>query len=363
MKKRISSIWLTLMVSLVILALCGTAWGVEPIPNLIAHWTFDEGSGTTAYDSVGDNHGTIYGAQWTTGQIDGALSFDGVDDYVDIGNINENGYTILFWMYTDFEITSATAGKAIMQYSDQDSQEIIAIGSSTSYIDGETLIIMGGIYRGSYYRTAITDIISAGWHFITFSWDAGNSKYDIYIDAVEKTTTSGSKTNTQLANFDDFSVGGGDNSYNDAFNGTIGDVRIYDRALSAGEVQQLYQDGLGEVVGLEIVGPNEVAENFSASYKAIAYYDSNSTKDVTDSAEWLVEPNSFASIEAGLLTTGRIEILETITIYAQYTFKGVTVEAEMTVQVSPLVDLEITGPEKVPGSSPDSQEAVFIFVP
>ncbi len=76
---------------------------------------------------------------------------------------------------------------------------------------------------------------------------------------------------------------------------------------------------------IEIVGPNEVAENFSASYKAIAHYESGSTKDVTDSADWQVEPNSVASIEAGLLTTESINWPEEdITICAQYTEGEVT---------------------------------------
>jgi len=52
----------------------------------ISHWKFDEGEGDIAYDSVGSNHGTIYGATWTTGQINGALDFDGVDDYVNLEN-------------------------------------------------------------------------------------------------------------------------------------------------------------------------------------------------------------------------------------------------------------------------------------
>jgi hypothetical protein len=63
------------------------AEGVEPIPNLIAHWTFDEGSGTTAYDSVGDNHGTLIGdPTWTSGIIGGALSFDGDGDYINVAH-------------------------------------------------------------------------------------------------------------------------------------------------------------------------------------------------------------------------------------------------------------------------------------
>ncbi|MGB2806405.1 MAG: chitobiase/beta-hexosaminidase C-terminal domain-containing protein, partial [Sedimentisphaerales bacterium] len=46
--------------------------------GLVAHWKFDDGSGSTAIDSAGTNNGTLYGDKtWTTGRIDGALSFDG----------------------------------------------------------------------------------------------------------------------------------------------------------------------------------------------------------------------------------------------------------------------------------------------
>jgi hypothetical protein len=49
----------------------------------VAHWKFDEGSGSTAYDStVRNNDGTIYGATYVTGKYNSALSFDGANDYV-----------------------------------------------------------------------------------------------------------------------------------------------------------------------------------------------------------------------------------------------------------------------------------------
>ena len=56
-------------------------------PGMISYWKFDEGSGGIAGDSIGGNNGIIYGATWTTGLVGGALSFDGVDDYVNIGNV------------------------------------------------------------------------------------------------------------------------------------------------------------------------------------------------------------------------------------------------------------------------------------
>jgi hypothetical protein len=89
------------------------------------------------------------------------------------------------------------------------------------------------------------------------------------------------------------------------------------------------------LIGLEIAGPNEVAENHQTRYHAIAIYDNNSTSDVTTSTVWSVEPNTLADIDqSGLLTTPPIYYLtEDITIYAQYTQGSNTVEAEKPVSI------------------------------
>ena len=55
-------------------------------PNFVSWWQFDEGQGYTAYDSAATNDGTVHGATWTTGQMGGALDFDGANDYVNVAN-------------------------------------------------------------------------------------------------------------------------------------------------------------------------------------------------------------------------------------------------------------------------------------
>jgi hypothetical protein len=96
---------------------------------------------------------------------------------------------------------------------------------------------------------------------------------------------------------------------------------------------------LADVVGIEISGPNEVAENFRASYKAIAYYDNNgsiSTMDVTNLSLWVVEPNTAANIdENGFLTTKYIVKEQSATIMAGYTEGDVTFNAEKIINIFP----------------------------
>jgi hypothetical protein len=73
--------------------------------GLVAHWQFDEGSGTTTVDSSGNGHdGNLLGdPQWVAGMIgSGALSFDGSDGLVDVGhdealNITDE-LTITLWV-------------------------------------------------------------------------------------------------------------------------------------------------------------------------------------------------------------------------------------------------------------------------
>ena len=48
-------------------------------PGVVSYWTFDNGDATDDYDA---NHGTVNGATSATGQVNTALDFDGVDDYI-----------------------------------------------------------------------------------------------------------------------------------------------------------------------------------------------------------------------------------------------------------------------------------------
>ena len=70
--------------------------------SCVLHLPMNEGSGSVVYDhSRYRNNGQIVGANWTTGKFGWALSFDGVDDYVEISDFSEvnDQITITAWAF------------------------------------------------------------------------------------------------------------------------------------------------------------------------------------------------------------------------------------------------------------------------
>jgi hypothetical protein len=58
---------------------------------ILAFWKYNEGSGTIAYDSSGNNFdGTINGASWINGHSGNALDFDGTDDFIALDDYSNN---------------------------------------------------------------------------------------------------------------------------------------------------------------------------------------------------------------------------------------------------------------------------------
>ncbi|UCG57696.1 MAG: hypothetical protein JSU70_22880, partial [Phycisphaerales bacterium] len=80
-----------------------TDWrSVNIVPYLVAYWRLDETSGTVAHEESRDNHATLNnGPVWTEGRINGALLFDGFDDYLDCGAVDSFGperMTLSMWL-------------------------------------------------------------------------------------------------------------------------------------------------------------------------------------------------------------------------------------------------------------------------
>jgi len=245
--------------------------------DIVAYWKFNEGSGVVAYDSVDGNHGTIQDATWTTGQVGGALSFDGINDGVTIphgSNLDPTTQlTVDFWMKAPPD--QPGGGGSLPS---QPGPVVLVIDKSHGWIDstgwafqinideGYIFFVVGrGGYGAGDFPTVVAQeyILDNQWHHVagTFDVDGIRSKICIYIDGVLSSELTELPfqiaQNTRAINMA-FSWGKGTPTR--FYKGSIDEVGMYNRALTLEEIQQHYQNGL-HGLGYEIdVNPSAVAE-------------------------------------------------------------------------------------------------------
>jgi hypothetical protein len=245
-------------VVLVVMILCNTTLAIGA-DGLIAHWKFDEGAGGTAYDSAGSNDGTIYGAAWTTGTVDGALRFDGINDSVDVGDppdgsldLGISDFTLSVWFKTSMTVPGWFVGKRAKGYYagydfyiERDGKVFARIADGQSVLDARTA---AGFNDGL-------------WHHAAAVYDR-DDVIRTYIDGVSKATSINISSIDSVNNSEPFTIGDRDDpGHHYPFKGSLDDVRIYKRALSAAEVQALYQGGLVNTAPIAcIVGGDRVVE-------------------------------------------------------------------------------------------------------
>lgn len=162
------------------------------------------------------------------------LTFDGVGDYIDVGDISSNANTISLWFKPAASIDKDTTTETVIHIG-SGATDMIAFGASTLNLTDEIITVFNaGGGRSGY--TSATDSISAAWHHLVCVWDG--SKYLIYLDGVQKQNAI--HTVPALLSADGMEIGrkNDDSAY---FTGRISDVRIYNVALTADQVKGLFR--------------------------------------------------------------------------------------------------------------------------
>lgn len=193
--------------------------------SLIAYYPLHEDSGSTANDLSGNgNDGTITGTTLGATGLLGttAYDFDGVDDYVDLGTISTNlsSFTLAGWF--QFDDTSSQ-------------QETICLsGNNDCYLGTRN-----GNYSVFVYNAGVFSVegsaIGTSRIFLTGTWDGSTLR--LYEDATEVGSTSVSNMDNAGRSDRLGSDTRGAGNYHD---GRLSEVGIWDRSLSASEVQSLY---------------------------------------------------------------------------------------------------------------------------
>ena len=221
--------------------------------GLVGYWTFD--GATTTWSSAtagitGDlsgnfNTGTLTNMNRATspavGKIGQGLKFDGVDDYASAPDASlPNGNSALSvsaWINP----TVKTDYEYILNYGTNTSNNAVQLAVSATY---GIVASFGGAGCDALPSLA-TSISVNKWQLVTITKASASSVVNFYINGVLAATITPSSCTPNII-LNTLNIGRSQ-SANNYYNGTIDDVRIYNRALSAGEVAQLYQQGAAKV--------------------------------------------------------------------------------------------------------------------
>ncbi|MBB3112854.1 alpha-L-arabinofuranosidase [Paenibacillus phyllosphaerae] len=212
--------------------------------SLLLHYTFDQGSGTTASDASGHElHASLQGgAAWSTaGKTGGAIDLNGTNGYLKLPNglmVSQHDVTISSWVYADtlstwarvFDFGSSATNYMFLTLKNGDGNVRFGLRPEGS---GETGL------AGPPFPT------SKAWQHIAFVI-SGNT-YTLYINGIQV----GSVSNMQL---DPSDLGSTANNYigrsqfsaDPYFDGKLDDFRIYSRALSGQELVNLMTDDMSD---------------------------------------------------------------------------------------------------------------------
>jgi hypothetical protein len=200
-------------------------WGQEPYdPALIARWRLDEAKGTIAADRAGTNNGTLVGEpiwQPVGGQRNGALQFDGLDDYVSTPFVVDPAkgvFSVFAW------VKGVAPGQVIL--SQAGGANWLSAEAGSGRLMTQLSPPPGGRVKAQPLssQAVITD---GAWHRVGFVWDGSNRI--LYVDDVEVARDSQTGLTASTGGL---YIGAGSTLAPGSFwKGLIDDVRIYNRAV------------------------------------------------------------------------------------------------------------------------------------
>ena len=219
-------------------------------PTPVAEWTFDEGTGGTAYDSVGNLDGALSsGATWITSgapQGSGAIAFDGTaNGLVTIASgaaLQSADITVVVWVRgsdVDFSTQHTIVRKGFYGCEAGGSWEI----DQTAFDALATVRITSGQTTG-FSANPHDQSWNGTWRKVFFVWDSAGLMR-VWIDGYKSSSDFGQPTSIEYGptdRVDDALVLGGpgaDCPYRQPYHGAIDDLQVFGSALSDAQILAL----------------------------------------------------------------------------------------------------------------------------
>ena len=208
--------------------------------GLIARWRFDEGAGVTARDSSnGGCDCDLKGAQWAKGQARPAVELRGKGDYLEARDPAKaditGAFTISFWMNPAAWQDQYSTGVVSKKRSD-------AVPGYVIYGDGTTptkiTLRIAGTAGGHAMLTSASDVDEDVWQQWAVTYDPGTQVLSWYkngnLDKRYESIAIGDTTNDTPLQI------GHAHTWNGYFDGLLGQIEMYNRALSPDEIRKGY---------------------------------------------------------------------------------------------------------------------------
>jgi hypothetical protein len=218
-------------VCVVVFLFCGiTHAGLSD--GLVAYYPFN---GNANDESGNGNNGVVHGATLTydrNGNANRAYSFDGINSYIDVGNpIGDNPSIITqcAWILVLSPNGTIITKRQADDGSDWASMDVLSDYSVRFWLDDKN-------YNNNSSWALSAQYSDQQWHFICGVRNGSSLK--LYVDG--NTSAATSDSHVMSGSTYNMYIGYGAASARH-FTGKIDDVRIYNRAISDSEVQQLYQ--------------------------------------------------------------------------------------------------------------------------
>ena len=227
LRKRSMGLLCFVIAAATIFALPGAGPAAGSTSGLVAAYSFDEGAGSVLTDASGNGHdGTISGATWAGGHDGGALSFNGSSASVDLGALGtfyQSGFTLEAWLQ------KATTKK-----------DVGVLGTWTpsggpmiwiDHIVGDYQLTLGASGL-QYYLDSGHPANLGQWQHVAATFDGSTARF--YIDGTEVASRS---VTYSVGTSNAWRIGAYGSPAGNFFDGLIDNVRIYNRALGASEIQ------------------------------------------------------------------------------------------------------------------------------
>lgn len=228
----------SIIISIVLIAIFIFGWNVLAMPptsGLVGYWSLNEGSGLTAVDSSGKGNigALINGPTWVSGKSMQAVLFDGNNDYVNVPHNDSLDPGSSLWSVSAWVKTSANNG-TILRKGDNDPDEYqlnIVNGKAQFNINSGGDTVLATAKSLSFVNNGV-------WHNIA-GVRTGTKSVAIYVDGLQEGTATYTGSGTSIDTSGPLTIGA-QSGGSSALLATIDEVRIYNRALSGTEIQDIY---------------------------------------------------------------------------------------------------------------------------